>query len=263
MSSWFFFIALLIITIIFLLLPIIYLFYSSTLGQFSNLSLSFSSLVLESIALTIITSFLSSLVSILLALPSAYFLSRVNFFGKKIIEGALDLPSSIPHPIIGIAILLIFSEVGPLGSISNLLGFQVLYSIQGIIIAQTLISMPISIRALINTFKSMDLSPEISALTLGVPISKIFLRVVLPRIRNNIFSSFLITFARATSEFGSIAIVAYYVSQPPFNGINPAPVLIWNLFEIYGLKYSLPASFSLLLISFAISSLIKIIEGKD
>jgi len=123
--------------------------------------------------------------------------------------------------------------------------------------------MPISIRALINTFKSMDLSPEISALTLGVPISKIFLRVVLPRIRNNIFSSFLITFARATSEFGSIAIVAYYVSQPPFNGINPAPVLIWNLFEIYGLKYSLPASFSLLLISFAISSLIKIIEGKD
>ncbi len=235
--------------------PILYLGYEGSIGSFSNPSLSLSRDVIGSIVLTIVSSAIASLIALILGIPVAYYLARYDFRGKDIVEALIDLPTTVPHPLVGIAILLFF------GSISETL-FQstggIIYTFQALVIALLIVSTPIMIRSMVNSFKAMDPEPEIAALSLGMGRVRVFLLIALPLSLRAILNSYAITFARAVSEFGSIAIVAYYIIIPPFHGVKPAPVIIWDFFENGGLGKALPASSTLLAISLLVLIVIRI-----
>lgn len=235
--------------------PILYLGYEGSIGSFSNPPLSLSRDVIGSIVLTIASSAIASLIALILGIPVAYYLARYDFRGKDLIEALIDLPTSVPHPLVGIAILLFF------GSILKALSPSaegISYTFQALIIALLIVSAPIMIRSMVNNFKAMDPEPEIAALSLGMGRVRVFLLIALPLSLRAIMNSYAITFARAVSEFGSIAIVAYYIITPPFQGAKPAPVMIWDLFENGGLGKALPACASLLAISLIVLIIIRI-----
>ncbi|MFQ6039091.1 MAG: molybdenum ABC transporter permease, partial [Candidatus Aminicenantales bacterium] len=62
--------------------------------------------VMSSVFLTLRASLWSTLAGIFLGIPLAFFLARVDFAGKKIIEGLVDIPIVIPHTAAGIALLM-------------------------------------------------------------------------------------------------------------------------------------------------------------
>jgi ABC-type sulfate transport system permease component len=241
--------------------PIVFLVLSTTIGAYSDFSVSFSREVVESTLVTLFSSILASAIAVTLGVPSAYFIARSESRTARLVEALIDLPSSIPHPIVGIAILLFFSS-DPLRSLLEPTGFTVLYTLQGMVIAQLVVSSPITVKSMINTFRSMPLDPEIIALTMGASRLKVFFKVVLPLSSSGVVNAFTLTLARAVSEFGSISVLTYYLAQPPFVGVKPAPVLIWDLFETYGLKASLPASLTLLAVSSLITLTTKLSERR-
>lgn len=66
--------------------------------------------VLQSIWLSIYTAGLAAVIAFVLGTPLAYLLARSNFWGKRLIEGIIDLPIVIPHPVVGIAILQVHGD---------------------------------------------------------------------------------------------------------------------------------------------------------
>jgi molybdate/tungstate transport system permease protein len=61
-----------------------------------------------------------------------------------------------------------------------------------------------------------------------------FFRVTFPLARRSVLIGLLMCTARAISEFGAVVVVAYHPMI--------APVLIYERFEAYGLKYSQPVA---------------------
>jgi molybdate/tungstate transport system permease protein len=256
-----FFWSFLVLAIFVLTTPIMYLSYEGFFGRYSDPYRSFSLEILSSIALTVVASTIATAIALAIGAPVAYYLARYRFRGQGLVEALIDLPTSVPHPLVGIAILLLLGPVGPLSPILKILGIgNISYTLIAMILALLIVSTPVMIKSLANSFKSMDPQPEIAALTLGISRIRVFLLIALPMSMRSIVNSFAITLARSISEFGSIAVVAYYILTPPFQGVKPASVLAWDLFESGGLGAALPASASIFLLSLAVLFLVRISE---
>ena len=51
---------------------------------------------------------LASAISLLVAIPIGYLMSRFNFTGKNVIDGILDIPIVLPPLVIGLSLLILF-----------------------------------------------------------------------------------------------------------------------------------------------------------
>ena len=230
-----------------LLGPVILLLYEG-LGPLRN-PIGYSYGFFLSIWLTIFTSALAALVSIILFTPLSYYLARSK---NKIAESLTDLPAIIPHPVVGIAVLVFASPLTPFGRFLVAHGIVLFDSILGIVVALSIVSAPIYVNSLHPFFESMNAAHENYAQSLGASRFRAFVSVVLPSSRNAILNASLISMSRAMSEFGSLAIIAYYVAQPPylgFFGVSPASVSIYNFYTLYGPGGAITGSAILILIS--------------
>ncbi len=246
-------------------LPIIYTAYMGSIGEYGDLNQAFSTDVMLSVLLTIYSSGIASAIAIMLSFPAAYYLSRYRYRSRilRFVDALLDLPATVPHPLVGIALLIFLGSQGPLAPYINIFGLDgFAYTIYALILAQLVVSQPIALRSLVGAFNNLDAEPEIAALTFGVSRLKVFMFIAVPRVFRDALNSYATTFARAVSEFGSISIIAYYVVNPPFINVKPAPVLIWDLFETGGLARALPATFTLILLSIFILVAIKLTERR-
>src|SRR4051812_1859009 len=68
-----------------------------------------------SIALTVFTATAATVVAALFGIPLAYLLARYPFPGRGLVQGLIDLPVVIPHPVAGIALLLFLGRRSPVG----------------------------------------------------------------------------------------------------------------------------------------------------
>jgi molybdate/tungstate transport system permease protein len=206
--------------------------------------------VFRSIGLSLLSSAIAAIVCVAIFTPLAYYFARNQ---TKIGETLADIPASIPHPIIGIAILVLFSPLTPFGNFLQSIGINVFDTLFGLVLALTIVSAPIYVKSMQPYFQSMNKSHENFALGLGASKLRTFVSVVLPNSRRGILSASLISMSRAMSEFGSIAIVAYEVLSPKaFFGVSPASILIFNLYTFSGLQGAVTASAVLILVSVAI-----------
>ncbi len=192
---------------------------------------SFTRVVFSSIMLTLSSSFTACVIVSALFTPFAYELARRR---RPLEEALSEIPASIPHPVVGIALLILDSPLTPTGKALQSIGINFFDSYLGLVIALVTVSAPIYIRSLHSFFESLPKEPELFAMSLGAPRLKVLFNVVLPNSYRGVLLSFLISMSRAMSEFGSIAILAYYVLQPPFNGVSPASVLIYDFYGYYG-----------------------------
>ena len=200
--------------------------------------------VLNSIGLSLTASSLAALVSLVLGTPISYILARKNFPGKKLVEGILDMPMVIPHPVIGIAILAAFGRDTAIGKALYTLGLKIMGSLFGIVTVMTFVGLPFYINAVKNAFLKVPERLEKVSRSLGASPLRTFFSITLPLSLRSIVSGLLMCSARAISEFGAVVIVAYHPMV--------APVLIFERFETFGLKASKPISVLLILICLVI-----------
>lgn len=230
-----------------LVLPVALLVYEGFGPMFSAQGVAPA--VLRSIELSFAGAATSGAVNCLLFTPLAYHVSRTR---NEFVASLADIPASIPHPIVGIALLLLDSPLTPVGKILVGLGVDFFDTYLGFVSALTVISAPIYVSSLRSFFDSMERSAENYAATLGAPPHRVFLDVVLPNSYGGILNALLTSASRALSEFGSVAIVAYYVLQQPFYGVESAPVKIYELYSYSGPAVAVTASATMIVFSLAL-----------
>ncbi|HEY5087733.1 MAG TPA: ABC transporter permease, partial [Gemmatimonadaceae bacterium] len=190
---------------------------------------------------TFVTATVATLIAALCGSPIAYALSRTSFRGRTLIAAIVDLPLLIPHPVAGIAILLLVSRDTALGSALLGIGLRVVGTPAGIVAAMLFVSAPLYISAAREAFARVDRRYEFVARTLGDTSWAAFRRVTLPLARRGLASAAIVTWARAVSEFGAVVVLAY----------NPkvVSVLSYDRFTTGGLRDALPIAATLVVVS--------------
>jgi molybdate/tungstate transport system permease protein len=234
-----------------LLIPVAVLLYYG-LGPLRNPA-GYSISVLRSIELSLVSSASAAVVDVVLFTPLAYYLARGR---DRLTETLVDVPVSIPHPIVGVALVILDSPRTATGQFLTSLGINFYNTILGLVVALVIMSAPIYVKAMQPYFESKDASPEDFAMGMGASRFRTMLSVVLPNSVPGIESASFIAMSRALSEFGSISIIAYYVLQYPFYGVSPASVTIYALFSGAvpgGLDAAVTASAVMILMSLPIA----------
>ncbi|MBN1106948.1 MAG: ABC transporter permease [Deltaproteobacteria bacterium] len=207
--------------------------------------------VVRSIWLSVYTAGSAALISFLFGTPLAYLLARHEFRGKRFLEGVIDLPIVIPHPVVGIAILGVAGRDHWIGEILGELGIRMLGSVAGIITVVTFVGIPFYIQAAKTGFEAVSPRLEKVSRSLGAPMISTFLRITFPLAWRSMLIGIIMCSARAISEFGAVVVVAYHPMT--------APVLIYERFEAYGLKYSQPVAVWLVLVCLILFFLLRIL----
>lgn len=234
-----------------LITPIIVLLYYG-LGPFRTPA-GYTTGVLRSVELSVVSSALAAVIDIVIFTPLAYYLARSN---DTIVEALVDIPVGIPHPIVGVALLILDSPLTPTGRFLLFFGINFFNTILGLIFALVIMSAPIYVKAMQPYFESKDASAEDFAMSLGASRLRTFSSVVVPDSLRGVTSASLVAMSRALGEFGSISIIAFYVLQAPFYGVSPASVTIFQLFNGAvpgGLNAAVTASAAMILVALPIT----------
>ena len=190
--------------------------------------------VVRSIWLSIYTAGLAAIISFVFGTPLAYLLARTEFTGKRFVESIIDLPIVIPHPVVGIAILSVAGRNHWIGQIFSDLGIRIMGSVTGIVVVLTFVGLPFYVNAVKSGFESISPRLENVSRSLGASMFSTFFRITFPLAWRSMLIGIIMCSARAISEFGAVVIVAYHPMI--------APVMIYERFEAYGLKYSQPVA---------------------
>ena len=195
----------------------------------------------DSLLLTALCATTATLVGVIGATPLAYLLARREFPGRAVLAAVLDLPLLIPHPVAGIALLLLLGRESAVGGAALEMGFRIVGTPLGIIAAMLFVSAPLFVSGAREAFAKVDPRYEGVARTLGDTPWRAFYRVTLPLAGRGLLASSVVMWARAVSEFGAIVILTY----------NPkvASVLSYDRFTSYGLSEALPVAAALALLA--------------
>ena len=183
-----------------LILSLFYFFKPSLIG------LLFSERTLFSIRTSIMSATIATILSVLIAIPAAYALSRFNFKGKQIIDTILEFPMIISPAALGAALLIFFNN--PLGEWIQANLVQFVFTIYGIILAQFITTVGISTRLIKSVMDEIPEKYEAVAKTLGASPFKAFLTITFPMCKNGIIAAAILTWAKALGEFGATITIA-------------------------------------------------------
>ncbi|HYW50362.1 MAG TPA: hypothetical protein VE861_07145, partial [Gemmatimonadaceae bacterium] len=90
--------------------------------------------VVRSLLLTVTSATAATLLAMIGGTPVAYLLARVPFRGRAVVEALLELPLVIPHPVIGMALLLAMGRDSAVGHALAPIGLAVVNSPVGIVV---------------------------------------------------------------------------------------------------------------------------------
>jgi molybdate transport system permease protein len=157
-----------------------------------------------SIALSLITCSMAALLSLWVAVPLGYLLSRTRFPGRGFIDTLLDVPIVLPPLVIGLSLLILF-HTGP-GRWFEANVLAVTYYTPSVILAQFAVAAAFAVRTMRITFDQISPRAEEVALTLGCSRSQAFWRVLMPNAWRGILTAGTLAWARSLGEFGPILI---------------------------------------------------------
>lgn len=156
-----------------------------------------------SIKLSLVSCTLTTLLSLWVAIPTGYLMSRHRFPGRRLMDAILDIPIVLPPLVIGLSLLILF-QTPPGRAIQSVV--PVTYAIPSIILAQFAVACAFAVRTMLVTFDQTSPRCEQVALTLGCNRSQAFWRVALPEARRGVLTAATLAWARALGEFGPILI---------------------------------------------------------
>jgi len=239
------------LALLFIIAPLLSMFLNTTTSDLIETAKDEE--VRDSIWLTLSTSFFSTMVFAIAAIPLSYLLARNNFTGKRLVMGIIDIPVIIPHSAAGIAILGIISRDSALGKIASEFGLNLVGNPIGIAMAMAFVSIPFLLNAAHDGFAAVPQRLEKAALNLGASPTRVFFTISLPLAGRSIVSGLILMFGRGMSEFGAVIIVAYHPMI--------TPVLIYERFSTFGLSYARPVSVIFIIVCLLFFVLLRILTN--
>jgi iron(III) transport system permease protein len=164
------------------------------------------------------SGFLSTLLTIAIALPLAYFSHKYEFPFKKLLTTIVLLPIMLPPFVGAIGIQQIFGSYGVLNSIllklgaippSHVADWLGQYKFLGMILMNALSLYPVLYLNVIASLANIDPAMEEAAANLGCTGMKRFFKITLPLIMPGVFAGSTLVFIWAFTELGVPLIFDY------------------------------------------------------
>ncbi|MET9920502.1 ABC transporter permease [Streptomyces sp. NPDC006435] len=160
--------------------------------------------VTRALRLSLLVSFWALGLSLLLGVPLAWLLARVDFPGKALVRSLVLLPMVLPPTVGGVALLLGFGRRGLLGPwLEDTFGITLPFHTSGAVVAATFVAMPFLVISLEGALAGLRPAYEETAASLGAPPVRVFLTVTLPMVAPGLAAGAALTWARALGEFGA------------------------------------------------------------
>jgi molybdate transport system permease protein len=209
------------IALVFLVLPVVAVFarapWSTLLDELS------SGDVRTALRLSLVTTTISTGLCIVLGIPLAWMLARVQFRGRSLVRALVARPLVLPPVVGGVALLMAFGRNGIVGQyLDQWFGITLPFTTQGVVMAQTFVALPFMVISVEGAFRASDLRYDDAAATLGATRWRTFARVTLPLALPGIVSGTVLSWARALGEFG--ATVTFAGSFPGTTRTMPTEV---------------------------------------
>ncbi|HEX8802568.1 MAG TPA: sulfate ABC transporter permease subunit [Acidimicrobiales bacterium] len=135
-------------------------------------------------------------------------LVRHEFPGKRVLNLLIDLPLAVSPVIVGLALILVYGRLEPVGRWLDDRGVQIIFAQPGMVMATIFVSLPLVVRAVVPVLEEVGIEQEQAAWTLGASPVQTFRRITLPAIRWGLAYGVLLSLARALGEFGAVAVVS-------------------------------------------------------
>lgn len=180
--------------------------------------------------LSLVVAFWSVLLSLPLALATAHTFARRRIPCQWILETMVDLPLVLPPVVTGYFLLVLFSPAGILGKLLDSVGFPIVFSWRGAVLASAIVSFPLMVRSIRLAIESIDPRIITTARTLGAGPWDTFWTITIPLSMGGIGSGILMAFARSLGEFGATIVVA---AQIPGETIT-IPLAIARMTQVPG-----------------------------
>jgi len=165
--------------------------------------------LLYAVRLSIITSVCSTFLSLCVAVPGGYVLSRRRIPAFLVIDTLLDLPIVLPPLVLGLCVLIFFNTpVGRWLDRGIVPGGLFVFQPLGIVFVQFVVGCAFAVRVVQAGFEGLDPRLEQVAMTLGATRWQAFHKIVLPNVLPAIVAGAVISWARIFGLFGPVLLVA-------------------------------------------------------
>ena len=157
---------------------------------------------------TLYQATLSTLLTLLLGLPSAYLFARYNFRGKSLLRALTAVPFMLPTVVVAASFNALLGQRGLINFIFSPFSFIIHPSpFILILFAHIFYNTTIIIRVVGNALSSLDPRLEQTARSLGADSFHVWWNVVLPIIRPSVLASSLLVFLFDFTSFGVILLL--------------------------------------------------------
>jgi molybdate transport system permease protein len=204
--------------------------------------------VLTALGLSLQCATLATLLCLLLGVPLAWLLARVEFPGRRLVRALVTVPLVLPPVVGGVALLLVFGRRGILGGwLDATFGITLPFTTTGVVLAEAFVAMPFLVIAVEGALRGADTRYEEAAATLGAGRWTTFTHVTLPLIAPGIAAGAVLCWARALGEFG--ATITFAGNFP--GRTQTMPLAVYLALEV-DLQAAIVLSLILLTVSVAI-----------
>jgi molybdate transport system permease protein len=242
--------------------------------------------------LSVVTCTISALLSVAVAVPIGYLVSRKRFRGHSLVDAALDIPIVLPPMVVGICVLIFFqvspaelperirvsaadvvtapqpdgsgearkpepmlpdSVRLPVNDFWAWLSSMFTYKVAGVVLAQFVIAAAFAIRTMRGVFDHLSARPEDVALTLGASRWQALWHVTLPAARRGMFAAGSVAWARSLGEFGPILVFAGATRMRT----EVLPTSVWLAWSVGDLEQGVAVSLLMIVISMLVLVAVK------
>jgi sulfate transport system permease protein len=160
-----------------------------------------SAQTLSAVELTVVQAFLVTLLNIVMGTVIAWVLVRDRFWGKRILDVAIDIPFALPTIVAGLVLLSLYGPRSPLG-------VDVANTRASVFLALAFVTLPFIVRTVQPVLEELEADVEEASASLGASRLTTFRRIILPSLVPAIAAGAALSFARGISEYGSLVLLS-------------------------------------------------------
>jgi sulfate/thiosulfate transport system permease protein len=214
---------------------------------------------LHALKLTLIMVAVAVPVNTVFGIGCALLLVRHRWKGNAAIDAIINLPFAISPVVIGLSLFLLYGTDGWFGPALADLGFEVLFSPPGMILASIFVSLPFVVRETVPVLQEIGTDQEQAASTLGANAWQTFWRITLPAIRWGVAYGIVLTTARVLGEFGAVTIVSGSITGQT----QTLPLFVEKQFANFNLPGASGASLVLALLALTTLLAMNLLKRKE
>ena len=195
--------------------------------------------------LSLFVSISAVIIGMIVAIPIGTMLGLNKFKGEKVFARVIYTLMSTPTILIGLLVCILLSRRGPLGHL------KLLYTPIAIIIAQTILVIPLIIGLTYDIVKTQGKEIKMLASTLGANKLQTVV-LIIKELRYSLFINVVTAFSRAISEVGAVMMVGGNIKGQ--TRVMTTSISMFNSMGEYGMAIGL--GLVLLIISLIINSIV-------